>query len=182
MDCVKLESALLCDIIYRMKKYVWIGVVVSVIAVLLGWGKISGTTKPIAFWNGTSIQCLSNGHTNLAMHIHQTFSIKVDGVAEEIPANIGISANCMSEVHTHDATGKIHIEAVTGSKQFTLKDFFTVWGKSMERPGYIASLVVNGAQHPEMGDLVFADNQDIALLYVSDKMSEMDKKSTTTHN
>ena len=162
-----------------MKKYIIGGVVIAVIAVLLGWGKISGTAKPLTFWNNTKIQCLADGHTNLAMHIHQMLIIKVDGVAEQIPANIGIDPRCMAELHTHDATGKMHEEAVTADKQFTLGDFFIAWGKPLIRPGYSASLIVNGAPHPEMGNFVLADNQEITLLYVSDAAIDAGDKATS---
>ena len=149
------------------KSYIWIGVTVVVIGLLLGWGKISGTTKPLTFWNGTEIACLPNGHEQLAMHIHQDLAITVDGVKEDVPANLGIASNCMAEVHTHDATGKLHEESATTGKSFKLKDFFTVWGKSIDRPGYSATLTVNGEIKPEMGEFVLTDGQTITLAYVS---------------
>lgn len=150
-----------------MKKYIIGGIVIAVIAALLGWGKLAGTTKPLTFWNDTQIQCLPNGHEQLAMHIHQDLTIAVDGVKEALPSNIGLAANCMAEVHTHDATGKLHEESATTGKAFKLNDLFSVWGKPLERPGYTATLTVNGAVKPELGAFVLEDHQVMELSYVA---------------
>ncbi len=152
---------------HMKKSYIYMGIGAVVIAILLGWGKIAGTTKPLTFWNDTDIQCLPNGHENLSMHIHQDLTVLVDGVKEEVPANLGVSRECMSEVHTHDATGKLHEESVQVGKKFTLNDVFKVWGKSLDRPGYTATLTVNGAVKPELGAFVLEDHQVIELSYIT---------------
>lgn len=153
--------------ILQMKKYLVGGGILLAIVVLLGWGKIFSDTPTAKFWKDTQVACLPNGHEKLAMHIHQNFLITVDGVKEGIPANIGVGNSCMSEVHTHDSTGKIHIEAVTAGKVFTLADFFVVWGKPIERGGHTLAMTVNGVTSTELGAFVLADNQKIVLAYVS---------------
>lgn len=63
-------------------------------------------------------------------HIHAHLAIYVDGKPVTVPANVGLSAaaQLFSPLHTHDATGVIHIEAARPSKAFTLGAFFDVWG------------------------------------------------------
>ena len=72
-------------------------------------------------------------------HIHAHLSIIRDGQVLAIPANIGIPAKCTYEMHTHDKTGEIHMEA-PATKRFTLGNFFGVWGQPLSRAN-IAGLV-----------------------------------------
>ena len=67
-----------------------------------------------------------------AYHIHAHLSIIRDGQVLAIPANIGIPAKCTYELHTHDKTGEIHMEA-PAAKRFTLGNFFSVWGQPLSR-------------------------------------------------
>lgn len=61
-----------------------------------------------------------------AMHIHQNVSIFIDGERVSVPQNIGI-AGFFSPIHTHDATGIVHVEAPFVA-DFSLGHFFDVWG------------------------------------------------------
>ncbi|MBC7416490.1 MAG: hypothetical protein H7327_16325 [Herminiimonas sp.] len=67
-----------------------------------------------------------------AYHIHTHLSIVRDGQLLAIPANVGIPAGCTYEIHTHDKTGEIHLEA-PAKKRFTLGNFFAVWGQPLSR-------------------------------------------------
>lgn len=142
------------------------GAVLVAVVALLSWSKLFGE-KPLAFWNDTDIACLPNGHTNIALHFHPELVISVDGTKEQIPANIGSISACMAEVHTHDATGKIHIEAVRAGRTYTLNDFFRVWGRDIERTGYTVVMTVDGQPNQESGNLVLKDGQKIELVYAS---------------
>jgi hypothetical protein len=66
---------------------------------------------------------------NLTLHTHQHLDILVHGKPVTVPANIGISSapKFISPLHTHDATGVIHVESPT-IETFTLGQFFDVWG------------------------------------------------------
>lgn len=68
-------------------------------------------------------------------HIHSHLSIIVDGQAQSIPADIGIVEtdvlDCNYYVHTHDLSGKIHVEAPAAA-DFTLGQLFAVWGQPLE--------------------------------------------------
>lgn len=129
---------------------------------LLIW--FGSSSKPLK-WRDTAVECLPAGHQNLALHFHPHLSIKVDGREEPIPTNIGISEGCMAEVHTHDDTGTIHIEATHIGKIFYLKDFLDVWGVNLERPDFSLSLKVDGSLSPERAELILKDKQRIELFY-----------------
>lgn len=119
-----------------------------------------------SFWPGTEIACIA-GHQNLALHIHPTLTISVDGTTEIVPANIGISSACMAEVHTHDATGKIHIESIETGRTFTLVDFYSVWGEKLERDGYTVLVTINGEMITDLSSRTLKDADAIGVTYTS---------------
>ncbi len=95
-----------------------------------------------------------------AYHIHAHLSIVREGQALAVPANIGITAKCTYEMHTHDKTGQIHLEA-PAAKRFTLGNFFAVWGQPLSRDNIagitgapVVVFVTDGANTTEYtGDL-----------------------------
>jgi hypothetical protein len=62
-------------------------------------------------------------------HTHQHLDLFVDGQRVAIPPDIGIDRVnlILSPIHTHDATGIIHVESPI-VREFTLGEFFDVWG------------------------------------------------------
>jgi len=69
-------------------------------------------------------------------HVHTHVSIFLDGVALAVPQNIGrvnVAPNplCFYTVHTHDLSGKIHVEAPAPAT-FTLGQLFAIWGQPLE--------------------------------------------------
>jgi len=62
-------------------------------------------------------------------HIHALLHIYVEGLLRPVAANIGLDSakGLESSMHTHDATGIIHMEA-PHPFNYTLGDFFSVWG------------------------------------------------------
>jgi hypothetical protein len=67
--------------------------------------------------------------SDTVFHIHAQLSVYTDGKKQTVPQNVGIDQNAqfLASLHTHDATGVIHMEAVQPYR-FTLGQFFTVWG------------------------------------------------------
>jgi hypothetical protein len=62
-------------------------------------------------------------------HIHTLLHIYVEGLLVPLPADVGLdpARHLESSLHTHDRTGIIHMEA-PHRFNFTLGDFFAVWG------------------------------------------------------
>lgn len=148
-----------------------IAVVVLVIVGLFFWGNKS-QSESITFWNDTGIECLKNGHVNLAQHIHPTISVIVDGQSVLVPANIGVTNTCMAEVHTHDATGEIHIETVEAGKEFGVDQFFLVWGEEFDREGYERVVTVNG-EEVDPWEYRMRDLDEIVVSYTSESVAEV---------
>lgn len=71
-------------------------------------------------------QCVQH-KSNSKTHTHATLVIEQDGRQIVVPANLGITPNCMHPLHTHDATGLIHMEYPLPFN-FYLGDFFDVMG------------------------------------------------------
>jgi hypothetical protein len=63
-------------------------------------------------------------------HIHPYLRIYLDGQPVTIPAYVGIRDGdqaCFEPVHTHDASGVVHIESTSATQTYTLGDFFAIW-------------------------------------------------------
>jgi hypothetical protein len=91
------------------------------------------------------IKCLTK--EQMAFHVHTRLTVFVNGAARQIPAAIGIApplgidqkpngmffinnGSCFAWLHTHTPDGIIHIESPI-QRQFTLGDFFAVWGQPL---------------------------------------------------
>jgi hypothetical protein len=63
-------------------------------------------------------------------HYHAHLDIFVDGKKLQVPALIGINtgAQYLTQLHTHDARGVIHIESPKKNDHFTLGQFVAEWG------------------------------------------------------
>jgi hypothetical protein len=87
------------------------------------------------------IQCQTNEQT--IVHVHTHLTIFVNGQARVIPYGIGIpgaqpvstaqgpfveSGSCFYWLHAHANDGIIHIESPSTTMQFTLGQFFQIWG------------------------------------------------------
>lgn len=94
--------------------------------------------------------CLSS--EQLAIHIHPWLTISIEGSNVTIPAAIGIanpviqngvagSGSCFEPMHTHDASGIIHIESAS-DVNYTLGEFFQIWDVTY------GTVSFNGTSHP----------------------------------
>lgn len=63
------------------------------------------------------------------LHHHEHLDLYVNGRAVTVPAFVGIDqeAGFLTELHTHDASGIIHVESPV-QRSFTLGQFFCEWG------------------------------------------------------
>src|SRR6059058_6380943 len=68
-------------------------------------------------------------------HYHSHLDIFVDGKKVQVPALIGINvgAQYLTELHTHDTRGVIHIESPKANDHFTLGQFVSEWGVFLNR-------------------------------------------------
>ena len=120
------------------------------------------------------IECLD--HDGLAMHFHPYLTILIDGNEYSIPGNTGIDTDickgAMHMTHTHDDSGKIHVE----SKQIEdvpLEVFFDVWGKHFDETGIMEyrdgtiEMTVDGQISTDYQNLILADGQNIVISYTS---------------
>jgi hypothetical protein len=107
------------------------------------------------------------------VHIHQHLDVYVNGKKEPVPSQIGIyDGQFLTELHTHDASGIMHVESPT-KRTFDLAQFFGVWGVRLTPScvgGYCKELTpwrlyVNGK--PYQGDpraLELKAHQEIAIV------------------
>jgi hypothetical protein len=101
-----------------------------------------------------------------AVHIHQHLDIYVEGKKVTLPAQIGIAATggFISDLHTHDATGIMHVESPTVTS-FSLGQFFAVWGVRLDAR-CLGGLCASGAKRVTVwvdGKQVAADPTRIVL-------------------
>lgn len=109
-------------------------------------------------------------------HIHAHLDVRADGQPVEVPAFLGIdrTRSGISPLHTHDATGVIHIESPV-KRQFSLGELFTEWdlGLSADNIGALRAtdgkalrVYVNGTLHTGNPAAIMMDAHDeIALIY-----------------
>ncbi len=60
-------------------------------------------------------------------HAHPNLAIVLNGSRFTIPTGVGITGNCNKPIHTHDATGALHVET-NDDRNYKIVDFFLIWG------------------------------------------------------
>jgi hypothetical protein len=110
------------------------------------------------------------GHNGLVLHFHAHIDIFVNGKKVKIPALIGINpgAGYLTELHTHNDTGVIHIEAQK-KRDFTVGQFFAEWAVFLNAHsigGYTGmTWYLDGKQQTiNPATLVFEPHQEIAFV------------------
>lgn len=146
-----------------------IGYIVGGLALVAG--SILGLAK-LGGYRGSILQVCVN-HTGAGMHIHPNLEIMIDGVTQTIPKDIGVGGACMRPIHTHDESGRIHVE-FPGKRDFTLGDFFTLWSKPFDETHLLDKVVdntheiimtVNDQPSTEFRNQVLKDGDKIVLKY-----------------
>jgi hypothetical protein len=113
-------------------------------------------------------------HADVALHIHAQLDLEVNGVQHHIPANVGISSTGMRIIHTHDDTGKLHIEAPRSMPVY-LGYFFEIWGKEFNNKCVLdfcseednLKMYVNGNVNHDFENYLIKDND--LILITNDK-------------
>ena len=161
----------------NLKALILILVIGVLVILVLGGGilsstKISPQSSPGQEGLNVVRECITHG--GLGMHIHPLLKISINGKEQEIPANIGVvSSVCLRPVHTHDASGKLHVEW-EAVRDFTLGEFFKVWDKTFNQDQIFDQKVdethtlivtVNGVPNEEYENLVLGDGDMIVVKY-----------------
>ncbi len=134
----------------------------------------STLTDEPADWEIVDV-CLA-GHNEIVSHDHATLRIFIDGSEVTIAANIGIDdSECdgMRGIHTHDETGKLHIETPTPMNA-PVGAFFEIWGETFNENQILNSVAdedsevvmyVNGELNDEYQNSVIHNNDVIEIHY-----------------
>ena len=110
----------------------------------------------------------------LTVHYHAHLDIVVDGVSIPVPASLGIVTRkkgsnlelaAIAPLHTHDATGVIHIEAPR-AVPFRLGQVFREWGLRLDTRciGGLCSSAGTGVRVSVNGAVVSGDPAQILLI------------------
>ncbi|MGZ4417049.1 MAG: hypothetical protein ACXVRV_02600 [Gaiellaceae bacterium] len=110
------------------------------------------------------------GHSGLSLHFHTHIDIFVNAKKVQVPALVGINpgAQYLTELHTHDDRGVIHIEAQS-SNTYTVGQFFAEWAVYLDSNsigGYSGmKWYLNGKlQTGNPAELVLKPHQEIAFV------------------
>lgn len=111
-----------------------------------------------------------------AEHIHAHLDVRANGQPVAVPGYVGIdqTRGSISPLHTHDASGTIHIES-PAKRAFTLGEFFTEWGVSLSQnnigalhadPTHALRVFVNGKQYTgNPAAITLNAHDEIAMIY-----------------
>ena len=154
------------------KIFIWVLVILGIGGGIFGITRLNRQSSYDQAQFDITTECVTHG--NLGMHIHPLLSIFIDGEKQDIPANIGIvSSTCFRLIHTHDASGKLHIEWRT-VRDFTLGDFFKGWDRSFSKgqifdykvdKAHALTITVNGIPSEKYEDLILRDGDRIEIYY-----------------
>ncbi len=147
----------------KSKKTLFTWLIILIVAGTIIWGifRYFSAVSPGEVSADLTKTCVNHG--GISMHIHPHLTITRNGEAQELPANIGVSAGCMRPLHTHDASGQLHIE-FPRQHDFTLGDFFKVWDKPFPA-GENLSVTVNGEPNSDFENLILRDDARIVISY-----------------
>lgn len=119
----------------------------------------------VAAWGNTTIPCIQEDHEEeYTYQATVTLRVVSDDTLEMVPSNIGVTAGCTAEIHTHDASGIVHIESLQ-DRGYTLGDFFAVWGKPLSRDQYSVTVSVDGGLPPKNPNIDLVNGQTVVVTY-----------------
>ncbi len=173
------------------------GIIIAIAAIaVLGLGlflfrqdaKNPKNNDPYAGKSSRDLALMCDAQEHVVLHIHPVLTINVNGQKQAIPANVGIEglgtnpatheqaatqATCLHFLHTHDATGTLHVESPI-QMDYHLSDFFAVWGKQFNKTQILdskvddshkISMTVNGKDSTAFENVVLKDQDQIVINY-----------------
>jgi len=107
-------------------------------AMTIPWASIPGLQTGPPPWNNSSAVLADRlpildlkplGQEGSVIHIHQHLDVYVNGKKVQVPALVGIDTTngFLTELHTHDTSGVLHVESDT-KRDYVLGQFFGEWG------------------------------------------------------
>lgn len=118
----------------RQQRMTTLVVVVALIVIVVGVAIFYPRTTNAVPLPGYLDRCLSG---SLLYHSHPHLVITINGANFAIPSNIGIQSGCLRPIHTHNSEGIVHTETEPShDTDFTLRDFFLIWGNSVNNPTF----------------------------------------------
>jgi len=140
-------------------------ILISIAVVLAAQSYLAGLRTPPTTTQEDLLKNFLTPQDKLAMHIHPRIQIFVDGQEVKVPAGIGISRGKEKYIHTHSDDGIIHVESPI-QHDFTLDDFFKVWGKRFDEACfdiYCGNITVNGQPAADPQTYVLRDGEEIVI-------------------
>jgi hypothetical protein len=147
----------------RMQQYRRLGIIGGVVLALglVAWfvaaAVISGNAKPkitgLQAATGQTVDNIScTTGEQLTVHYHASLQIYVNGQLQPMPAGVGIvlpdgtnsphltsngATSCIYSLHTHDASGIVHIES-PDNRTYTLGNLFDIWGQHLSTTRFMS--------------------------------------------
>ena len=129
---------------------------------------------------GAPVDGVSCDATTPVQHIHVHLTLIANGQQRAIPIAIGVdnpfilqnfvvAAGCYYWLHTHDATGIVHVEAPV-TTTFNLGQFFAVWGEPLSSSnvagfsGTVTAYVDSTLYTGDLGAIDFQERRQITLI------------------
>jgi hypothetical protein len=120
--------------------------------------------------------------TQMVLHNHVTLNVTSDGQPITVPAHVGMGQvgkgedpllygdhsldkygmQGMSPLHTHDATGTVHVES-NAMTNFTLGEFLDIWKGGPNTIGKTVQAYVDGKPMPNFRNIILRDGEKINL-------------------
>jgi len=110
----------------------------------------------------------------MVLHIHPHLGIIFDGQPLTVPSQIGIDSSLwkdhsldqygmsgMTPLHTHDASGTIHVESNT-NRNYTLGEFLNIWG-GLDTNGKTVKATADGKSLSDFRNIILRDGEQINL-------------------
>jgi hypothetical protein len=105
------------------------------------------------------------------LHTHQHLDVFVNGKRVVVAAGIGIGQGFISPLHTHDASGVIHVESST-VRSYSLAELFAVWGVRLTKTCLAGEcgegklhFFVDGKPATDPNLIVLTHHQEIAVAF-----------------
>lgn len=127
------------------------------------------TVQGIACDGSTPVQHIHAHVTIIAGGVQRAIPLAIGAVGTEVISNFVVNAHCFYWLHTHDASGFVHVEAPV-STAFTLGEFFAIWGEPLSRSnvagfqGTVVAYVDSTRYEGDLSTLVFLERQQITLI------------------